>query len=260
MTTPTALITGASSGLGEEFARQLARKGYNLVLVARREDLLQRLAQELSQAHGTVAEVIRADLSQPDGVALAEKRLVSGDIDLLVNNAGFGTHGEFARLPLERELEEIDLNVRALVSLSHAAAGSMLRRGRGRIINVASIAAFQPVPFTATYAATKAFVLYFSEGLNEEVRRKGVSVTAVCPGPVKTGFQETAGIDGSKLPIGWVDAKTVVSSALRASEKGRAVCTPGILYGFITGGTRLLPRWLARKLAAATMRNAGKNE
>ena len=141
-----ALVTGASSGIGEEFARQLARKGYDLVLVARRRDRLEKLAADLSQAHGTISEVIEADLATTESVISVEKRLGQGDIDLVVNNAGFPTHGEFAALPIYRELEEVDVNIKALVRLTHAALGPMVQRKRGNVINVGSTGSFQPVP------------------------------------------------------------------------------------------------------------------
>lgn len=254
---PIAVVTGASSGLGEEFARQLARKGYHLVLVARRKERLQRLAEGLAQEHGTAAEVMAADLSQAEDLMRVQKRLSAGDVEVLVNSAGFGTRGEFARLPVEREMEEIELNVKALALLSHAALAAMAEKRRGRIINLASTAAFQPVPYMTTYAATKAFVLHFCEGLHEEARRYGVSVTAVCPGPVRTEFQDTAGVDQSRLHIGWTDAGKVVASALRAAEKGRAISTPGLLNRLSAVSARVAPRWLTRKVAGTIFRNAG---
>src|SRR5947208_8701580 len=195
-----ALVTGASSGIGEEFARQLAKKGYDLVLVARRRERLETLAAELSQEQGTVAEIIEADLVTPEGVISVERRLGQGDIDLLVNNAGFGTRGEFATMPLHRELEELDLNIKALVRLTHAALANMVQRKRGNIINVGSTGSFQPVPYMSTYAATKAFVLHFSEGVHEEVKKHGVTVPYLCPGYVFTEFQQVAGINQQRLP------------------------------------------------------------
>ncbi len=253
-----ALVTGASSGLGETFARQLAKKGYDLVLVARRKDRLEALAQETASAHGVKAEVIEADLAQDAGVSAVNKRIASGDIDFLVNCAGFGTLGEFASLPLERELEEIDLNVRALVRLSHAALIPMTSRRQGAIINVASTGAFQPVPNMATYAATKAFVLSFSEALHEEVKKHGVTVTCLCPGPVKTAFQQVAGIDESRLPgIGWTSAEKTVAAALRANDRGRAVVVPGAINQAAASSVRFAPRFVTRKVAGSLFRNSG---
>jgi len=252
-----ALVTGASAGIGEAFARNLAKKGYDLVLVARRRDRLDRLAAELTAGHGVAVEVIEADLSQAEAVSAVEERLSRGDIDLLVNCAGFGTRGEFGDLPLERELEEIDVNVRALTRLSHAALAPMTQHKRGAIINVASTGAFQPVPYMATYAATKAYVLSFSEALHEEVRRHGVTVTCLCPGPVKTEFQQVAGVDQRRLRMGWVSPDKVVAAALRAAAKGRAITVPGPLNVLTSTAPRFTPRFLVRKIAGAMFRDPG---
>src|SRR5213078_473858 len=196
-----ALVTGASSGIGEEFARQLAKKGYDLVLVARRRERLETLAAELSQTQGSVAEIIEADLVTPEGVISVEKRLGQGDIDLLVNNAGFGTRGEFATMPIHRELEELDLNIKALVRLTHAALGNMVQRRRGNVINVGSTGSFQPVPYMSTYAATKAFVLHFSEGVHEEVKKHGVTVTSCAPAMSSPNFNRWRVSTGSACPL-----------------------------------------------------------
>jgi len=253
-----ALVTGASAGIGEAFARQLAKDGYDLVLVARRRDRLETLAKELGSAHGVSCEVISADLAKNDEVAGIEERLRAGDIDLLVNNAGFGTFGEFATLPIDRELAEIDLNVRALFRLTHAALGPMIERRRGGIINVASAAAFQPIPYNATYAATKAFVLHFSEALHEEAKGHGVTVTCLCPGPVKTEFQEVAGINESFMPsFAWEPVDSVVEAALSALRAGRAIVTPGLANMMTTASSRMAPRFLVRRMAAAMFRNQG---
>lgn len=250
-----ALVTGASAGIGETFARHLARQRHDLVLLARRRDRLEALASELSTGWGIAAEVLEADLGKDAGTALGEERLRVGDIDLLVNNAGFGTRGEFARLPLERELEELDVNVRALLRLSHAALGSMIERKRGAIINVASTAAFQPMPYNATYAATKAFVLHLSEALHEEARQHGVTVTCLCPGPVKTGFQEVAGIDRSRVPTPmWTSPDAVVETALAAMRDGQAVVVPGALNKIGAVAARLAPRSLSRRVAGGVFR------
>src|SRR3972149_3556718 len=212
---PRALITGAAGGIGEAFARQLAKRGHDLVLVARRRDRLEKLGAELSEAHGVEGEGVEADLADDSAVATVEERLRRGDIDLLVNDAGFGTRGEFAGLPLARELEELDVNVRALMRLTHAALGPMVGRGRGGGIHVASTGAVQPVPDLGTHAATKAFVLHFSEALHEEVKGKGVTVTCLCPGAVKTEFQQVAGVDESRLRA-WKSADDAGEAALKA--------------------------------------------
>jgi short-subunit dehydrogenase len=254
-----ALVTGASSGIGEEFARQLAKKGYDLVLVARRRDRLEKLAADLSQAHGTIAEVIEADLATTESVISVEKRLGQGDIDLVVNNAGFPTHGEFLALPIYRELEEVDVNIKALVRLTHAALGPMVERKRGNIINVGSTGSFQPVPYMSTYAATKAFVLHFSEGVHEEVKKQGVTVTCLCPGYVMTEFQQVAGLDREKMPDrGRLTPAQVVAAALKGAAEGRAIVIPGTLNRALsTGLVRMTPRFAVRRIAGRLFKDAG---
>lgn len=257
---PRALITGASSGLGETFARQLARRGHDFVLVARRKDRLESLAAELSEKHNAASEVIQADLTSEDGIAAVAERLQKGDIELLVNNAGFGTRGEFARLPLEREIEMLDLNVRTLVRLTHVALGPMLERGSGGILNIASTAAFQPVPFMATYAATKAFVLQFSEAVHEEVKPHGVKVTCLCPGPVRTEFQQVAGVNDRQVPsFVWTDQDHVVRSALSALRAGRSLVTPGPFNTASSAIVRFSPRFLTRRVAGSMFRRPAES-
>src|SRR5918911_1610120 len=190
----TTLITGASSGIGEAFARRLAAEGENVLVVARSEDKLASLCNELGRAHNVNAQYVALDLTERDaGSRLFEETEKRGlEVELLINNAGFGSTGDFLSLPLERYLEMIDLNIKALVDLTYRYLGPMRERKRGAIINVASTAAFQPVPFMATYAATKAFVLSFSEALWEENRERGVKVLALCPGVTDTNFFEAA--------------------------------------------------------------------
>ncbi|HLA17970.1 MAG TPA: SDR family oxidoreductase [Dehalococcoidia bacterium] len=249
---PRALITGASGGIGGAFARQLAKRGHDLVLVARRRDRMEKLATELADAHGVEVEVVEADLAKDGDVSSVEERVRRGDIDLLVNDAGFGTRGEFVGLPLARELEELDVNVRALMRLTHAALGPMVERGRGGVINVASTGAFQPVPHMATYAATKAFVLHFSEALHEEVKGKGVTVTCLCPGPVKTEFQEVAGVNDRSVPsMAWKSTDDVVESALKAVSARRAITVPGALNRATATAVKLMPRFVARRVAGS---------
>lgn len=257
-TRPRALITGASAGIGQGFAKHLARRGHDLTLVARRKDRLVQLASDLTTAHSANVEVIEADLATDAGVSSVEERLRSGDIDLLVNNAGFGTIGRFAGLPLDEELRQLDLNVRALVRLTHAALSSMVPRKRGAIINVASMAAFQAIPYQATYGATKAYVLHFTEAVHEEAKEHGVTVTALCPGPVRTEFQEVAGLDDSRIPaFTWTTVDTVVDSALSAMRAGRAIAIPGVFNVAGALGTRLAPRFVARRVAGAFLRQQG---
>jgi short-subunit dehydrogenase len=252
-----ALVTGASAGIGAEFARQLARDGYDLVLVARRREELDRLATEVAAAHGVTAEALDADLGAEDGVARTQQRIADERIDLLVNCAGFGTSGEFGALPLERELLELDVNVRALVRLSHAALHQMYDRRSGAIINVASTAAFQPVPNMALYGATKAFVLHFSEALHEESRRHSVTVTCLCPGPVRTEFQQVAGLSEGRIPsIAWTDVEHVVASAIRAMRAGQAISVPGLANRGGAISAKLLPRFVVRRIAGRIFRDA----
>jgi short-subunit dehydrogenase len=217
------------------------------------------LATSLSAVHDVQVEVLAADLTADDGVALVERRLAGRDIDLLVNNAGLGSVGEFARLPLDREVEQVDLNVRALLRLTHAALQGMVPNESGAIINVASMAAYQPVPYNATYAATKAFVLSFSEALHEEAKRHGITVTCLCPGPVRTEFQHTAGIKPERMRgkvllryMAGTNPGEVVRAALDAMEEGRAVVVPGAVTRAITETSQILPRSVVRRLAAVS--------
>jgi short-subunit dehydrogenase len=253
--TKLALVTGASAGIGAEFARQLARKGHGLVLVARRKEKLEEMAAELAARYSVETDVLSADLSTRDGVAAVEKRLTEGDVDLLVNNAGFGTLGEFAELPPERELEEIDLNVKAMVALTHAALGPMVERGDGTIINVASLGAFNPCPYMATYVGTKAFILHFSESVHEEVRGYGVTVTCLCPGFVATEFQAVSGVDLEKMTTpGKQTPKQVVSAALKGAAAGRAIVVPGTLNAVMAQSNRIAPRFVTRKVAGSVFK------
>lgn len=253
----TALITGASSGLGEEFALQLARGNLDLVLVARREDKLKSVAE---RAHGLGASrvsVITADLSRPGAAEDVHRRAVaeSGEVGYLVNNAGFGTNGRFDSLPLAREIEEIDLNVTSLVALTRICLPSMVARRHGIVINVASTAAFQPVPWMATYGATKAFVLSFSEALAEELRGTGVTITALCPGPTRTEFQSVAhNADASFPAFAYMDAATVVRQAIVAARSGKAIKVNGAMNLIMAQTPRVVPRALVRKVAGSMFR------
>ncbi len=252
-----ALITGASSGIGRQFARALAARGSDLVVVARRQQRLQELADDLQQEHGVAVEVLAADLTDPDELAAVERRLGDDDqpIDLLVNNAGFGTYGHFVDLETSREDDEVRLNVLAPTRLSHAALPGMVHRGHGAIVNVSSVAAFQPLPFNATYAATKAYLLNLSEALHEELHGTGVRVLALCPGFVRTEFHDVADIEASVIPPpAWLDQADVVQAALAALTRGQAVCVPGLGYKVLTAATGLTPRWITRKIAAAVTR------
>jgi short-subunit dehydrogenase len=227
----TALVTGASAGIGREIARALAARGHGVTLVARRADRLEALAQELRDAHGIRAEVIPADLASADACErlVAEVAARGLTVDVLVNNAGFGIYGRFGTAPLDREFEQLAVLVGAPVDLTGRLLPGMLERGRGTIVNIASTAGFQALPGNSTYAASKAFVLLWSEALREEVRDRGITVTAVNPGPVRTEFQETSEphfADG--LPkFTWTTPERVAADALRAAEKGRRSIVPG---------------------------------
>jgi uncharacterized protein len=231
--TSTALVTGASSGIGEEIARQLAARGHGVTLVARREDRLKALADEIYETHGVRAEHIAADLGSDEGrdAMLAALEGLGLDVEILVNNAGFGGSGNVHRSDPARLAAMVALNCETLVYLQARLSPAMADRGRGAIINIASTASFQPIPGTATYAATKAFVRSLSEATHNELGAKGVSVTAVCPGPVKTEFAEQAGLGDAndKLPgFVWTDVEQVAREAVEGADKGSRVVVPGI--------------------------------
>jgi short-subunit dehydrogenase len=228
----TCLITGASSGIGAELARGLAARGQGVTLVARREERLRELADELIDTHGVRADVITADVSGAEGreLLLAEVTDRDLDVEVLVNNAGFGSGGPFVELDGEREASMVRTNVEAVVALTHAFLPGMVERGRGAVLNVASLIAFQPVPYQATYGASKAFVLSFTDALHEELRGTGVTVTAVCPGPVRTEFGEMGGFGGAdeRIPGAlWLSADKVARDALAALERGDRITVPG---------------------------------
>ena len=258
MAEPIVLVTGASSGIGEALARRIARDRKNLVLAARRMDRLEQLATELSTAHGIRATAISTDLARPDGPAalVSEIERRGLEVDWLVNNAGFVTAGRFDRLPVERELEEIRVNVKAPVDLTGRLLPGMVGRGRGVVMNVASMAGFGPMPYTATYGATKAFLLSFSEALAVEVSGTGVHVVCVCPGFTRTEFQEKAKVDASMLPsFAWMSAETVADQAVRAARRS-GVLVNGTMNSLTTVFMRLAPRSLVARVAAAAMRGA----
>ncbi|MBJ6764965.1 SDR family oxidoreductase [Myxococcaceae bacterium JPH2] len=250
-----ALITGASSGIGESFARVLAARGMNLILVARSEDKLRALATELSSLHGIHAEAMPMDLGR-DGAARAlwsrcEERGL--EVDLLINNAGFATYAPFESSPLAREHEQVMLNVTALMDLSHLALPGMLARGEGGIINVASTAGYQPVPYMAVYGATKAFVLSFTEALWAENRERGVRVLALCPGPVETPFFDVVGTRSVAVGV-MMTSEQVVLSGLRGLEQGRPSLVAGWRNWLQANLARLSPRALTVKVAAGMMK------
>lgn len=228
----TALITGASAGIGAVFARALARQGYHLVLVARRTELLQKVADELERAYPVQVEVLSADLTDPIDLELVAARLMEiPDLDLLVNNAGFGTGGNFAEINLQPELQMIRLHITASVRLIHAALPGMICRGRGGIINVSSVAGLLPMPGNATYGATKSYLIFFTRSLNAELAGTGVRVEALCPGFTLSEFHDVAGMERSVIPsFLWCRAEDVVAEALHGLGEGREVVIPGNIY------------------------------
>ena len=242
-----ALITGASAGLGAEFARQLLATGQRLVLVARRRERLDELAAELGNARA-----VAMDLSAPGSAARLMADIAAHDetVGLLVNNAGFGLSGQFAELDGERQREMIDLNCGALAELARAVLPAMIARQAGGILNVASTAAFQPGPGMAVYFATKAFVLSFSEALHDEARTHGVKVSCLCPGPTRTEFRSVSGFDPKgRLAKLSADAASVVRAGLKGLERNQAVVVPGLSNKIISQAHRLLPRAVMRRAA-----------
>jgi hypothetical protein len=251
-----AIVTGASAGIGAAYAERLARDAYDLVLVARRRDRLEELAERLGRTHDRRVEVLAADLGSADGVRAVEARIAAEPaLELLVNNAGFGTSGHFAELDRDAEEEEVRLNVLALLRLTHAAVAVFKPRGHGTVINVSSLAGFQPAPFNATYAATKAFVNSFTQAVSEELRGSGVRLQLLCPGFTRTEFQEVAGVSTEGIPdFAWMTASAVVESSLEALRNGELVVIPGGGNKVMGAVIRALPASLARRASAAMLR------
>jgi short-subunit dehydrogenase len=250
----TALITGASGGIGEAFARQLAAQGMHLILVARSEDKLQALASEIRQRNGVNVAVIAADLGQADaaGTIYAETQRRGITVDMLINNAGFSTNGVFETIPAAQDHQQVMVNVAAVVNLTHTFIPGMLAQGRGVVINVASTTSFYPLPEQAVYAASKAFVLSFSESLWEEYRRRGIKVLALCPGATATAFFDAMGRD-VKMKKHTPDA--VVRTALQALADNRHFVIPGLRNRFESAILpRLLPRATVARLVGALSR------
>jgi short-subunit dehydrogenase len=250
----TALVTGASSGIGEAFVKELSSRGANLILVARSKEKLDALAEEARKQHGVSAQVIVSDLTIPDGVTNVVQSVAKAGlaVDILVNNAGFGTYGRFEEVDAKREHDELMLNVVALVDLTHAFIPAMLRAKEGAVINVASIAGHQPVPYMATYAATKAFVLSFSEALWYEYKDRGVSVLSLDPGNTATNFHEVASVPSFG---GQETSEQVVKVGLKALAEGRSSVISGftnwIASGFLP---RILPRQVMIQAAGEIMK------
>ena len=244
-----ALITGASAGLGVEFARQLSKRGHALVLAARRKERLEELANELGDARA-----VAIDLSKRGAATklMADLQAAGQEVEILVNNAGFGLIGRFAELDAKRERQMIDLNVGTLTDLCRVVAPQMVARKSGGILNVASTAAFQPGPKMAVYFATKAFVLSLSEALHEELKPHGVRVTCLCPGPTRTEFGDVAGFGGNGLfDRVAMESPEVVEAGLEGLDKNKAVVVPGLVNKVTASSGRFAPRSVVRKIAGA---------
>ena len=247
-----ALVTGASSGIGKAMALDLAGRGSDLVIVARRASMLEDLARTVREQHGREVEILVADLLGEEGLRLVEDRLgaETDPVDLLVNNAGFGTFGAFHKLAVDREEEEIRLNVLALTRLAHAAMRAMVPRKAGGILNVSSTAGFQAMPYSATYCSTKAYVNTFSQCLHEEGKPHGVHVSALCPGYVRTEFQDVAEVSVSVIPkFAWLQVEAVAKQGLDAVERNQALAVTGALYRMGVGLNRWLPRSTGRRMS-----------
>jgi len=238
----TVVITGASSGIGAELARGLGQRGFPLLLVARRRERLDELANEVGKEHSIAVEVLPLDLGEGQGRAKLADRLRSEPMAGLCNSAGFGTSGVFHELPVERESAEVTLNALALMELTHAALPGMVERGAGAVLNIASIAGFQPVPYMAVYSASKAFVQTFSEAVHEELHGTGVSVTALCPGPVPTEWAEIANAERFSIPIAQVSPRDVAEAAIEGMLAGKRSVVPGIVPKVVSTGGRFVPR------------------
>jgi short-subunit dehydrogenase len=246
-----AVVTGASSGIGRAFAERLARDAWDLVLVARRADRLGELAARLRHGTELRVETLAADLGSAEGVRAVEERIAGEPtLELVVNNAGVGTSGPFAELDRDAEEEEIRLNVVALTRLTHAALAAYRGRGHGSIVNVSSLAGFQPGPYTATYAATKSFVNSFTQAVAEELRGSGIRLQLLCPGFTRTEFQEVAGVRTEGIPsFAWMEPSTVVEASLEGLRRGDLLVIPG-------GGNKVLGTVL-RALPSSVARRAG---
>lgn len=253
----TALITGATAGIGAAFARRLARDGHNVVLVARDKDRLWKEATELHDRHGIEATVLAADLSTDDGIAAVEDRLRDRDqpVDLLINNAGFGNKGQYLEVPLADELTMLKVHCEAVLRLTTAAVGTMRDRRRGGVINVSSVAAFVP---RGTYGASKAWVAQFTQGAAKDLSGSGVRLMALCPGFVRTEFHRRAEMDAGSVPEWmWLDADKLVDAAMKDLVRGKSLSVPDPRYKAVSGAIRLLPQSLLARASSTTGRRYG---
>ena len=256
----TVLVTGASSGIGRELAILCAASGMNLVLVATKQQKLKALAKELTDRDGVAVEVIPADLADPETPQALFERVAQKDlrVDVLINNAGVGAFGPFVELDAAAQMAMIQLNVAALTHLTRLFLPPMLKRGAGRVLNVASTAAFQPGPLMAVYYATKSYVLSFSEAVAEELRGTGVTVTALCPGPTASNFQERADMKRSGLMrLGMMSSRQVAEEGFRAMMEGKAVHVTGLQNKVLAQSIRISPRFLVRRIVKRLQASAG---
>lgn len=245
---PVTLVTGASAGLGAEFARQCVRRGDEVVLVARRKERLEALAEEIGNAHVIAADLARREA--PESL-MAELQSRGLSVGTLINNAGFGLVGKFTHLPLDRQREMLDLNIGTLTALCHLVLPGMRERRQGAILNVASTGAFQPGPGIAVYFATKAYVLSFTEALHQELKGSGIKVSALCPGPTATEFGDVAGIESQRFNAFSADASTVVAAGLKGLQRNKAVVIPGLTNKITAQSSRLIPRGAMRRIVAS---------
>ncbi|MEZ4293678.1 MAG: SDR family oxidoreductase [Polyangiaceae bacterium] len=250
---PWAIVTGASSGIGEAIARELAARGLSLVLCARRKPRLEALAAELKGLHGIDARAVEVDLSRPDFLPVVQEAAEGLDIGLLVNNAGFGDKGPFVGSDLDMHLRMLDTNCRASLILAHAFAPGLCARGRGGILFTSSTAAFQGIPFATHYAATKGYDLQLAEGLWYELKPHGVDVSALCPGPVDTEGPRRTGVDSNKVPIAIMDARSVALAGLDALGS-TPVCVPGLTNRLLHMLVKLTPRSLSTMVSGRMIR------
>ena len=260
---PLALITGSSSGIGASFASQLATRGYDLLLVARRRDRLEEMAGTLERSHGIKAEILPADLTVDQELGAVEQRIAAaGNLELLVNNAGFGTHGKFFSVDVESQDQMHRLHVLATMRLTHAALTGMTARGKGGIINVSSVAAFWQSPGSVSYCATKCWMNSFTEGLALELKSIGspVKVQALCPGYTLSEFHDVAGMDRKLVPASlWMRAEDVVAASLRGLDRGKVVVVPGMVYKVAVFLMKRTPKFVLEQVAVRQQRRSKRD-